>query len=68
MFEIDEPKFMAHLSRGLRSNEGTKGAIVTALLGALELFKLAYNRISDGMPEFLAELESIWPEAKTDTQ
>jgi len=66
--KTDEVKFTAHFGRGLRSNEGTKGAIVTALLGALGLFELAYNRILDGMPEFLAELESIWPDAKTDTQ
>lgn len=43
-------------SRGLRSTEGTKGVIVSALLGALGLFEFAYNR--------LAELESIWPEKK----
>jgi hypothetical protein len=62
--ETDEPQFTAHFGRGLRPSESTKGAIVNALLGALELFEFAYNRISDGMPEFLAELESIWPEAE----
>jgi hypothetical protein len=37
----------------VRSTEGAKGAIVSALLGALGLFEFAYNR--------LAGLESIWP-------
>jgi hypothetical protein len=66
--ETDRPKFTAHFGRGLRSAEGTKGAVVSALLGGLDLFEFAYNRISDGMPEFLAELESIWPEDKDATK
>ena len=66
--KTDETTFTAHFGRGMRSTEGTKGAIVNALLGALELFEFAYNRISDAMPEFLAELESIWPEEKTETE
>lgn len=33
--------------------------IANALLGSLGLFELAYNRISEAMPEFLAELEPI---------
>jgi hypothetical protein len=32
---------------------------VSVLLGAIDLFELAYNRISAGMPEFLAELDSF---------
>jgi hypothetical protein len=66
--KTDEGKFTAHFGRSLRSTEGTKGAIVSVLLGALGLFELAYNRISDGMPQFLAELDRIWPEEKTKTQ
>jgi hypothetical protein len=62
--KTDEGKFTAVFGRGLWSTEAIKGAIVSALLGALRLFELAYNKISDGMPEFLAELESIWPEEK----
>ena len=62
--QTDEPTFTAHFGRSLRSAEGAKGAIVNALLAALGLFEFAYNRISDAMPEFLAELESIWPEEK----
>jgi hypothetical protein len=64
----DEAKFTAHFGGGLRPTDGTKGAIVNALLGALDLFELAYNRISDEMPEFLAELETIWPAEKADTE
>jgi hypothetical protein len=64
--KTDEAKFTAHFGRGLRSSEATKGTIVSALLGALGLFELAYNRISDRMPKFLAELESIWPEENSD--
>jgi hypothetical protein len=30
------------------------------MLGSLGAFEYAYNRISDLMPPFLAELESIW--------
>lgn len=62
--EIDKPNYTAHFGRGLRQTEGTEGAIVNALLGALDLFELAYNRISDAMPEFLAELQSIWSDEK----
>ncbi len=64
--ETDEPKFTAHFGRGLRLAAGAKGAIVNALLGALDLFEFAYNRISDVLPEFLAELQSIWPEERDD--
>lgn len=60
----DEPSFTAYFGRGPRSTEGTKGVIVNALLGALDLFEFSYNRISDTIPEFLAGLESICPEEK----
>ena len=65
--KTDEAKFTAHFGRGLRDSDGTKYTIVNALLGALSLFELAYNRISDAMPGFLAELESIWPEDQAAT-
>jgi hypothetical protein len=42
--------------------------MVSVLLGALALFELAYNRISDGMPEFLAELDSFWPKETAETK
>ncbi len=57
--KTDEATFTVQFGRSLRSTEGTKGAIVNALLGALDLFEFAYNRISDAIPVFLAKLESI---------
>lgn len=66
--KTDEPKFIARFGRGLRQNDRTKAPIVNALLGALGLFEFAYNRISDAMPDFLGELESIWPEGMPETQ
>ena len=66
--KTDEPKFIARFGRGLRQNDRTKAPIVNALLGALGLFEFAYNRISDAMPDFLRELESIWPEGMPETQ
>jgi hypothetical protein len=66
--KTNEAEFTAQFGRGLRSSEGTKAAIVNVLLGALGLFELAYNRISDEMPEFLGELDTISPEGKTETQ
>ena len=65
--KTDEPKFTAHFGRGLRQNDSTKGQIVNALLGALRLFEFAYNRIADLMPDFLGQLESIWPEGTPET-
>ena len=59
--KTDGPTLTAYFGRGLRDVVGMKDAIVNALLGALSLFDLAYNHISDAMPGFLAELESIWP-------
>lgn len=64
----DESNFTAHFGRGLRSTEVMKGPIVNALLGALGSFEFAYNRISDAMPGFLAELESIWPGQKPEVR
>jgi hypothetical protein len=31
------------------------------MLGSLGAFEYAYNKISELMPGFLAELEGIWP-------
>jgi hypothetical protein len=66
--KTDEPKFTAYFGRGLRQNDSTKAPIVEALLGALCLFEFAYDRISAVMPDFLGELESIWPEGTPETQ
>jgi hypothetical protein len=35
---------------------------------ALGTFDFAYNRISDAMPGFLAELDSIWPKETAKTE
>jgi len=53
--KTDEAKFTAHFGRGLRQSDSPQDAIVKALLGAPGLFELAYNRISDAMPEFLLQ-------------
>jgi hypothetical protein len=63
----DNAKLTASFGRGLRSTEGTKAQIVNAMLGALALFELSYNRIAEEMPKYLSELESFWPEENTDT-
>jgi hypothetical protein len=34
--------------------------ITNAILGSLGAFEYAYNRITNLMPAFLAELDSIW--------
>jgi hypothetical protein len=57
----DEPNFTANFGRGLRLVDGTRGMITNALLGSLGGFEYAYNRISDLMPAFLAEV-GIWPD------
>ncbi|MBZ9988161.1 hypothetical protein LB572_13770 [Mesorhizobium sp. BH1-1-5] len=55
----DPPRYLTDFGRGLRDTKGTADMIANALLGSLGLFELAYNRISEAMPEFLAELEPI---------
>jgi hypothetical protein len=58
----DETNFIAYFGRGLRDADSSRGLIVSAMLGSLGAFEYAYNRITDLMREFLAELESIWPD------
>lgn len=55
----DKPNFMTCFGRGLRRADTSRGMITSAMLGSLSAFEYAYNRISDVMPTFLAELESI---------
>ncbi|WP_428484056.1 hypothetical protein [Rhodopila sp.] len=55
----DEPSFTTYFGRGLRGADSARGMITSAMLGSLDAFEYAYNRISDLMPAFLAELESI---------
>jgi hypothetical protein len=56
----DEPNFITYFGRGLRGADSSRGMITSAMLGSLGAFEYAYNRISDLMPAFLAELEGIW--------
>jgi len=58
----DEAEFTTYFGRGLRGAENNKGMVADLLVGSLNLFEYAYNKISEAMPAFLAELEEIWPE------
>jgi hypothetical protein len=60
--ETDREKYITHFGRGLRDADGRANMIANALLGSLSAFEYAYNKISDAMPVFLSELESLWPE------
>jgi hypothetical protein len=55
----DKPKIIRRFGRGLRRADTSRGMITSAILRSLGAFEYAYNRISDVMPAFLAELESI---------
>lgn len=55
----DPSRYLTDFGRGLRDTKGAADMIANALLGSLGLFELAYNRISEAIPEFLAELEPI---------
>ena len=57
----DDPNYVTYFGRGLRRADSSRGMIINAILGSLGAFEYAYNRISELMPPFLAELESIWP-------
>lgn len=56
----DKANFITYFGRGLRGADSSRSMITSAMLGSLDAFQYAYNRISDLMPAFLAELESIW--------
>ena len=58
----DEPNYITYFGRGLRDADSLRGMIISAILGSLGAFEHAYNRISEVIPVFLSELESIWPE------
>lgn len=60
--KTDREKYVTRFGRGLRNADGTARMITNALLGSLSAFEYAYNKISDAMPAFLAELESLWSE------
>lgn len=56
----DKAKFITYFGRGLRDADSSRSMITSAILGSLDAFEYAYNQISNLMPAFLAELESIW--------
>lgn len=60
----DKVNHITSFGRDHDSTRQTAGMVANALLGALGLFEFAYNKISDVMPAFLAELESLWPADK----
>ena len=62
--KADQKNFITYFGRGLHAADRTREQISNAMLGSLGVFEYAYNRISDLMPSFLAELESIWPEVE----
>jgi hypothetical protein len=57
--KIDQERITTHFGRGLHPAERTRNMIANAMLGSLGVFEFSYNRISDLMPTFLAELESF---------
>lgn len=56
----DEQSLIAYFGRGLCNAENFRRSIVSALGDSLRGFDYAYNRISDLMPAFLDDLESMW--------
>jgi hypothetical protein len=58
--KTDKRKFITYFGRGLRGAPATRGMMVSTMLGSLNLFEYSYNRISETMPTFLSELESLW--------
>ena len=56
----DKTNFITYFGRGLRDADSSRSMITSAILGSLGAFEYAYNQISNLMPAFLAELESIW--------
>jgi hypothetical protein len=56
----DETQMITYFGRGLKGVEKKKESVLIALLASLGVFEYAYNRITDTMPAFLTELESIW--------
>lgn len=55
----DTTRILTEFGRGLRDTSGIVEMIANALVGSLGLFEVAYNRISEEMPAFLAELEPL---------
>jgi hypothetical protein len=58
----DQASFTAYFGRNLRGVDSSRGMKASAMIGSLDAFEYAYNRISELMPAFFSELESIWPD------
>jgi hypothetical protein len=58
--KTDEPNFTTYFGRGLRGADSSRSRISSAMLGSIGAFEYAYNQISNLMPAFLTELETIW--------
>jgi hypothetical protein len=61
--KTDHENFITYFGRALENADRNGAMIANALLGSLGCFEYAYNKISDALPIFLGELESIWPES-----
>lgn len=59
---IDKERYTAAFGRNAQKTLPVRGLIVNALLGALEIFTPAYNRMGDELPKFLEQLSKIWPD------
>jgi hypothetical protein len=58
MYSKANPEIITtYFGRGLHAPERTRNMIANAMLASLSVFEFSYNRISDVMPAFLAELE-----------
>jgi hypothetical protein len=61
---IDKERYTAAFGRNAQKTFSVRGMIVEALLGALEIFTPAYNRMADELPKFLEQLPKIWPDSE----
>jgi hypothetical protein len=60
--KLDQENHIAYFGREMRSPEKISPNITTTLVATATYFEYLYNKISDGMPNYLAKLEPIWPE------
>jgi hypothetical protein len=60
--KTDRENFVTYFGRALENADRNGDMVASALLGSLGCFEYAYNKISDAMPVFLAELEKLSPE------
>lgn len=57
--EIDRDKFVTKFGRGWDKRQHAKQLAVNLLVGSLHIFCDSYNKISDELPKYLAELTPI---------